>query len=174
MKPFRRDTRGGVFLEVLLAVLLVSGLFSVSAPFLQHAWREMVLEREAEILLANIRYLRAVSRDTDRRSFPGIDEGGKVPSKPYLHLRDSYYRLEYGSPVLPDAAERTVLTHRCARGVSVSCVSRASNKIGFMANGSAAPATLRLSYDDGQREARYVVITIDGRCRVRGEKSDGS
>lgn len=169
MRNLGRDKRGGVFLELLIVVLFISGLFAASAPFLLHAWREMVLEREAEILLGDIRYLRALSRNADGRPAIGFGEHERLPRTYYLYLRGKYYYLQYGS--LVDG--KRILIHHCASGVSVDSTGQTS-RIAFETSGASTPMTIRLSYADGQKEARYVVITMDGRCRVRGADGDGS
>lgn len=164
----RRDSsrwkeRGSALLSLLLSLTLISLLAGMALPSVLHMYQQAMLEREAEVLLANLRYVQQLDRMTS------VDDD----NFPYIAFQADGYRLysyQYSS-----GQWQCLLVHRTPSGVSFRLGFAPSNETGFPSrrfyfyrNGKlpSIGGSIWLYYQGRGQLVRRLLVTHDGRCRL--------
>ena len=160
------NARGQSLLTLLVLAAALALLAASAVPAGQHMYREAVIEREAETLLANLRYLQTLDGQYNSHL---TEAAWPTHPLPYLDMgQDSYILYVQGG-------RQALLTHRAPPGVRYQVLRNDSHlelgteRIQFHPSGRAWEIGLifRITYGS---QRRNVIITSDGRCRVAQDK----
>lgn len=156
-RGFDMKQKGFSLLEVLLVMAILSLAATAAVPIFTAISDRLLLQREAALLVSELRYLRELSMDYPSQStrfidvqsdtYPALKGGG---SEYYIYLNMSKY-------------ER----HRLPNGMNISGDIK---HVRFGVLGTANPVTLTL---DLHGQSKYVIIDVEGRIRVSDKPPEG-
>jgi len=159
-----RENTGQSLLLLLVLVAALALLTAAALPLGQHIYRVAAAEREAETLLANLRYLQAL--DGQYNSHLPEQDWPVYPQACLELHRDGYVIFAGG-----DTAQQKLIEHQAMPGVSYkvtadsSYAEPGSYRVTFQPTGEAKEVGLVFYISCGEVQ-RKIIVTIDGRCRV--------
>lgn len=168
-----RGQQGGMLVEVMLVVLVVTVLAAAAFPGVCKVYRQAAVEYEAEHLLADIRRCQSLSRVTGSSAW---NYGADTSADTFVHVL-----LEKGKYTMLAGNMKIIDSHAYLAGIKAVKEDKKSYytkaDIAFSQEGTPRSVesmmTIFIYYQGYEQEGRRIMISKGGRIRMERGRHEG-